>query len=1096
MNPSSRFKFVFLPALALLPPLVVGQDVVQEPSAEAEESEQAKTAKRPGYHTENFRVRPSLSVTEKYDSNVFATDTDEEADWITVISPQIRFDSTWDKHSLRFRAGANFGRYWEYDAENYLDYWANAEGRYNLTDATDVFGGLGVSFDHEGRDSPDAQSGGQSPTTYRSINAHAGAKTVLGDTTLRIGGTYENLDYNNVGAGDTLVYNDDRDRDLLGAGVRATYRLNEQDDIFAQALYDIRDYDEDTDLYGYDRDSQGYRAAVGYKTDLGDGNGAEAFIGILEQWYDDSRFDDVSKLDFGGRLTLTPGSDTRVTGRLERSLNETTEIGSSGYLSTVISGRIEHKLSPRLIPQFSASYELADYMESDREDNVYSAEASLKYFLARNAYIVGGLRYSARDSNDADLQSGSNDFERNTLFLTFATQGYPLFEPMISDFTTDGEVSLGLLAVDNDSMRFGRYSGLDEEGVYWDSDVWMRSEDGKQGYAQIKGLNLGLDSRSLDIEWGSQGDYDAFIRYNQIPFRDFRGKTIFEGASSTNLTRPAGWVEGNVTGDFTALSTSLSDVEIGTMRKRLDVGTLLHSSDDAWTVSVAYRTDTKDGLDQMAGISGISPGNGRSALLPVPIDYTTNTLDASLGYQGEKTQLNFGYQGSFFYNNLESLSWESPFSSGESRGIDNRIALPPDNQFHQVMVSGGHSLSATTRLTGVASVGLMLQDEEFLPDHVDATKPPNTLPRDSLDGEVYLYNAMLALSSRPIKGLNLKASYRMQKRDSDTPSDEFTYFINDTTNSGGDAVGTAYNQPYSYDRRTMKLDAGYRINRIARLSGEISRETMERSPSEVDETTEDRGELKLRLSPRNDVQLSIKGGTASREGSDYQTLPGENLLLRKYNISDRDRESYGLDVSYQPDARLALSASYGVNDDDYDGTRVGLTDAKQTTTALDASYLFSEELSGHAYLSRDIYESDQAGSQVPDSPDWFVSNEDTVDTLGAGLRWQRDARLEFGADYTYSDSTGEARMSSDNALPTLSQFPDIRSRLQSLRLFANYQLQKNARLRLSYQYEKLDADDWSVDGVAVDSIPEVLLLGEQNPSYTQHVVGLSLAVKF
>ncbi len=1095
MSVRSRLGVSLVTAATLISPFSLGSEAATPvvDGREDGEAQPATTAKKPGYHTENFRVRPSLSVSETYDDNIFATDSSEQSDWITQISPQIRIDSTWDRHSLKFKAGADFGRYWEYDAENYLDYWANAEGRLNLDDGTDLFGGVGFSFEHEGRDSPDATLGGPSPTTYRSTNAHLGVKTVVGETTLRFGGTYENLDFDNVGAGSSLVFNNDRDRDLVGAGIRATHKLNAQNEVFIQALYDVRDYDMATDQYGYDRDSDGWRAALGLKSDLGGGNSVEAYLGTLHQSYEDDRFDSVDKADFGGRLTLTPGPDTKVTARVERSLNETTLFASPGYLSTAVSGRVEHRVSPRLIPQFSVYYELADYLQSDREDDFYSAEASLKYFLARNAYIVGGVRHSVRDSNDADLLSGSDDYTKNSIFLTFATQGYPLFEPMVSSFKTDGDFSLGLLSVSDDAVRFGRYSGLDEEGLYWNADVTMHSSDGERGYADIQGIDLGLDSRWLSIEWGSQGRYDAFVRYNQTPYRDFIGRTMFDGVGGTDLTRPAGWVEGDETGDMSTLAENLSKVEIGTMRKRLDAGTLLRSNDDDWTVSLAYRTDTKDGLMQMAGVSGIAPGNARSALLPVPVDYTTNTLTAALGYQADRSQLNFSYEGSFFYNNLEAANWESPFSDIGPRGLDGRTSLPPDNQFHQLMVSGGHSLTATTRLTGVASVGMMLQNEDFLADHVDPNKPPHALPRDSLDGEVYLYNAMLALTSRPLRGLNLKASYRMQKRDNQTDQDLFTYWVNDTTS--GTAV-SEYNQPYSYDRRTMQLDAGYRFNRYARLSGEIGRETVERSPSEVKKTTEDRGELKLRLSPLDTVQVSLKGGTSSRTGSDYQPEPGENPLLRKYNISDRDRDSYGIDVSYQPNARFALSASYDVNDDDYDATQVGLTDAREEVAMLDASYWITEELSTHAYLGRQIYKSHQAGSQVPNAADWWVQNEDTVDSFGAGLRWQRDDGLELGADYTLSDATGETGMQSDNGLPPLSQFPDVKSRLQSIRLYADYPVRKNTRIKLSYQYEQYDADDWSIDGVKVDSIPEVLLLGEDNPSYNQHVFGLAVAVKF
>jgi predicted porin len=87
-------------------------------------------------------------------------------------------------------------------------------------------------------------------------------------------------------------------------------------------------------------------------------------------------------------------------------------------------------------------------------------------------------------------------------------------------------------------------------------------------------------------------------------------------------------------------------------------------------------------------------------------------------------------------------------------------------------------------------------------------------------------------------------------------------------------------------------------------------------------------------------------------------------------------------------------------------------------------------------------------------------------------------------------------MQSDNALPPVNQFPDLESKLHSLRLYADYQLQKNTKVKFSYRYEKYDEDDWSLDGVNPATIPEVLVLGQGDPDYSQHVFGISLVTRF
>lgn len=382
--------------------------------------------KKPGYHSENFRVRPLLSIRQVYDNNVFGTDRHTRSDWITLISPQLKVDSSWSRHSLRLRAGAESGSYWEYEDEDYLDYWGSGEARFDLNENTDLFGGLGFSYEHEGRDSPDSPAREKEPTTYTSFNANAGLKTTVDDTSYRLGGTYEILDYDDVPGIGGPVINDDRDRELIGLGIRAAHQLAEDNSIFLQASYNRRNYDDKFDQFGFERSSEGYRAALGVTRDWGTGNEFEAYLGVLGQDYDDRRFDTVSKADFGGRLTLVPDKATKVRVRLQRSLEETTDIGSPGYLNTSLSGSLHHRFSPRFIPYLNLGYSYYDFLETGREDHTYSAGAGLKYFVTRNAYVVLGASHAYRNSNDKGQFLFSNDFEKTGVFLNFTALLYPL----------------------------------------------------------------------------------------------------------------------------------------------------------------------------------------------------------------------------------------------------------------------------------------------------------------------------------------------------------------------------------------------------------------------------------------------------------------------------------------------------------------------------------------------------------------------------------------------------------------------------------------------------------------------------------------------
>ena len=91
----------------------------------------------------------------------------------------------------------------------------------------------------------------------------------------------------------------------------------------------------------------------------------------------------------------------------------------------------------------------------------------------------------------------------------------------------------------DDAYRFGRYTGLTDEGAYLVGDIKARdySEDGD--YWRVRGTNLGLDSRYLRLEGGTLGQQQYFLEYDQLPnnWAD-SANTPFLGVGKEVLTLP------------------------------------------------------------------------------------------------------------------------------------------------------------------------------------------------------------------------------------------------------------------------------------------------------------------------------------------------------------------------------------------------------------------------------------------------------------------------------------------------------------------------------------------------------------------------------
>src|SRR3970040_1887309 len=77
-------------------------------------------------------------------------------------------------------------------------------------------------------------------------------------------------------------------------------------------------------------------------------------------------------------------------------------------------------------------------------------------------------------------------------------------------------MELGAGALNSNNLRFGRDSGLSEEGAYGLIGTDMNRRDEASGtWTRLRGRDLGLDSRELRFEHERQGNWRYFIDFSQ-----------------------------------------------------------------------------------------------------------------------------------------------------------------------------------------------------------------------------------------------------------------------------------------------------------------------------------------------------------------------------------------------------------------------------------------------------------------------------------------------------------------------------------------------------------------------------------------------------
>ena len=478
----------------------------------------AALSKIHGHELGSFKVQPQLNIFYGHDDNIFAEHDNERSDDIYGITGSLNLKSDWKKHKLDLKLGMESGRYDEYNDEDYNDYLLAADGRYDINKDTNFFGGLAFSKEHEDRGSPDDQFGDE-PTTYTSAQAHAGASKKWGQLSLRLGGTYEALNFDDVGLLQGLdLNNDDRDRDLFGFGARLSYKLSPRLQPFLQAVIDDRQYDSQVDDNGYERDSDGYRFNVGLEGRLTQLISGAAYVGFIRQEYDDNRFDDVNEMDIGGNLKWQLSSHSQVNAYLKRTVEETSRAGSSGYLMTTAGINLEQRLSKNGTLTAHLMLGEEDYQDVSVSDDIMDVGIGYLHYLTKNTYVGASYRFTGRDSSEnrlgnqfGDAANPANrqdykDYYSNAVFFSVGALLYPAPE---SPWSTTSKAKPSFTPVDWGGFYLGVQYGQNAlySEVKGPRDMGTDlAEYGDKG--NFVGPFLGYGWRYQNWYWGLEAEYE------------------------------------------------------------------------------------------------------------------------------------------------------------------------------------------------------------------------------------------------------------------------------------------------------------------------------------------------------------------------------------------------------------------------------------------------------------------------------------------------------------------------------------------------------------------------------------------------------------
>jgi MtrB/PioB family decaheme-associated outer membrane protein len=711
----------------------------------------------------------------------------------------------------------------------------------------------------------------------------------------------------------------------------------------------------------------------------------------------------------------------------------------------------------------------------------------------------------------------------------------------------DNYVELGAGYNSHDSVRFGQFTGLTEKGGFPIGGFnWIsRSQANDAQYWQIHGANLGLDSRKLHAQGGVQGRWDASFSFDGLKkSQTDSAQFIHQGLGSSNLTLPAAAVA-----NPTLLAPALLQpfaIEQGRDIYRLGLSAALNRE---WDFKINYREDRRDGTRMTGVATTFLAGRGSAMIVPYQIDDRTQQVEAVLAYASKVTQFQIGYTYSRFDNALSQFNVQNPFSTAAAN-LNQRLSLAPDNDHHQLNITGTYKFSNATRLRASYSYGIARQNEAFLPYSVNGTTAAASttagLPRSSLDGKVVNTLLDVALTTKPIDKMNLKVAYQYRDSDNRTPISQYAYISRDAA-SGVPAAGATIrtNAPVSTTENKLSLEGDYEIAAKTILRAGLEHGNKKYTLSDRTDTQTNRLTVELRRPVSAEFLGSLGYIYTQRRGSDYD----KNVYFRNTYTDPVFQAGATGRLTNNPSMRSFLYADYnedrlrasgnwtlsetvslqGVVDgyqqkmrgpdcgqfsdalqqpgigagSSLSGTCLGRESAEGGSLSLDLQYQPEENLTTFAFANfsqtgvKEIGRVWARGTSTGglETNNWYGDMTYRDHTVGFGLKWQPQEKWDLGGTYVLNQGVGMSGITTNTGLAAAQPVPDSWNKLHTLQVFAKWDYSKQLSWRFNYLYENLKSYDWAISNVGAMSNTSVLFTGQQAPRYSNHVFGVSAVIK-
>lgn len=343
-----------------------------------------------------FLLKPSIDVEERYDSNIFETNTGETDSFITTVEPRINATTDLSRHRLSFDGGVQGEFFHQSSDDDNFTYDGRLDGTLDITRRLRFRAGGGYRrvVEQRGSDEVDFAIGG--PIKSDIFFADARFQYLPGDFRIEPFVSFNRRDYMDRDG----IDQDERDRNVSAAGLELGYQLRTGLELFVRGTYFDIDYDDALNNAGFDRDSDGYEVFGGVNLKLSRLLTGSLGAGFSHASFDDPQFQSTDDFTVRGGLFWNPRRGINVSFTASREVEQTNVAGASDKVSTDASLGVRYEILRVLDGIARVGFTERDFNGINRTDTGYFGQVGLEWRATRRATLRASYRYYEETSTN------------------------------------------------------------------------------------------------------------------------------------------------------------------------------------------------------------------------------------------------------------------------------------------------------------------------------------------------------------------------------------------------------------------------------------------------------------------------------------------------------------------------------------------------------------------------------------------------------------------------------------------------------------------------------------------------------------------------